>query len=136
MQIFTQLSKFAKDSTDKDVQQVMSTLYTLYCVHCVCVCVCQVRDTHELSASLRESLRRVTSWKFIPRGKCYPTQVSGMFVAHLYQPVTIATLLCFYLYLCLTHHHFHRWKNRRAMSPPEEKSEKVCFVSFVSFEGC
>ncbi|XP_027145076.1 type 2 DNA topoisomerase 6 subunit B-like isoform X1 [Larimichthys crocea] len=40
-----------------------------------CLSSMKVRDTHELSASLRESLRRVTSWKFIPRGKCYPTQV-------------------------------------------------------------
>ncbi|XP_078025767.1 DUF4554 domain-containing protein [Epinephelus lanceolatus] len=35
----------------------------------------KVRDTHNLSASLRESLRRVTSWKFTPRGRCYSAQV-------------------------------------------------------------
>ncbi|XP_073342451.1 type 2 DNA topoisomerase 6 subunit B-like [Pagrus major] len=35
----------------------------------------KVRDTHELSASLRESLRRVTSWKFVPKSKCYSAQM-------------------------------------------------------------
>ncbi|KAM8732884.1 type 2 DNA topoisomerase 6 subunit B-like [Acanthopagrus schlegelii] len=35
----------------------------------------KVRDTHELSASLRKSLWRVTSWKFIPKSKCYTAQM-------------------------------------------------------------
>lgn len=42
-------------------------------------CVCQVRDTHELSESIYESLGKVISSKFISRSKCYATQVSGMF---------------------------------------------------------
>ncbi|XP_041800654.1 DUF4554 domain-containing protein [Chelmon rostratus] len=40
------------------------------CLNCM-----KVRDTRELSASLRESLWRVTSWKFIPRSRCYTTQM-------------------------------------------------------------
>ncbi|XP_070770027.1 type 2 DNA topoisomerase 6 subunit B-like [Enoplosus armatus] len=40
-----------------------------------CLNSMKVRDTHDLSASLRESLRRVTSWKFIPRGRCYSAQM-------------------------------------------------------------
>ncbi|XP_060905107.1 DUF4554 domain-containing protein [Labrus mixtus] len=36
------------------------------CLNCMKVC-----DTHDLSASLRESLRRVTSWKFVSKGGCY-----------------------------------------------------------------
>ncbi|XP_039975955.1 DUF4554 domain-containing protein isoform X3 [Xiphias gladius] len=40
-----------------------------------CLNSMKVRDTHELSASLCESLRRVTSWKFTPRGRCYPAQM-------------------------------------------------------------
>ncbi|KAM4555114.1 type 2 DNA topoisomerase 6 subunit B-like [Odontesthes bonariensis] len=35
----------------------------------------KVRDTHELSASLRESLWKVTSWKFIPRSRCHSAQM-------------------------------------------------------------
>ncbi|XP_071753847.2 DUF4554 domain-containing protein [Centroberyx gerrardi] len=35
----------------------------------------KVGDTHELSASLHESLRRVTSLKCIPRGRCYSAQM-------------------------------------------------------------
>ncbi|XP_031718734.1 type 2 DNA topoisomerase 6 subunit B-like isoform X1 [Anarrhichthys ocellatus] len=35
----------------------------------------KVHDTHELSASLCESLRRVTSWKFTPRSGCYSAQM-------------------------------------------------------------
>ncbi|MEQ2308277.1 hypothetical protein AMECASPLE_026674 [Ameca splendens] len=35
----------------------------------------KVRDTHELSASLRESLWRVTTWKFVPKVRCYSAQV-------------------------------------------------------------
>uniref|UniRef100_A0A3Q1GTZ1 Type 2 DNA topoisomerase 6 subunit B-like n=1 Tax=Acanthochromis polyacanthus TaxID=80966 RepID=A0A3Q1GTZ1_9TELE len=38
----------------------------------------KVHDTRELSASLRESLWRVTSWKFIPRGSCYSTQMDEL----------------------------------------------------------
>ncbi|KAM6923952.1 type 2 DNA topoisomerase 6 subunit B-like [Xenentodon cancila] len=34
----------------------------------------KVRDTHELQASLRESLWKVTSWKFIPMGRCCHAQ--------------------------------------------------------------
>ncbi|XP_047209806.1 DUF4554 domain-containing protein isoform X2 [Girardinichthys multiradiatus] len=37
----------------------------------------KVRDTHELSASLRESLWRVTTWKFVPKVRCYSAQVKG-----------------------------------------------------------
>ncbi|XP_038555077.1 DUF4554 domain-containing protein isoform X2 [Micropterus salmoides] len=32
-------------------------------------------DTHDLSDSLHESLRRVTSWKFIPRARCFSAQM-------------------------------------------------------------
>ncbi|XP_068571588.1 type 2 DNA topoisomerase 6 subunit B-like [Cebidichthys violaceus] len=40
-----------------------------------CLNSMKVRDTHELSASLCESLRRVTSWKFTPRSGCYSAQM-------------------------------------------------------------
>ncbi|XP_074504782.1 type 2 DNA topoisomerase 6 subunit B-like [Sebastes fasciatus] len=40
-----------------------------------CLNSMKVRDTHELSASLRESLRRVTSWKFTPMSRCYSAQM-------------------------------------------------------------
>ncbi|XP_042349420.1 DUF4554 domain-containing protein [Plectropomus leopardus] len=40
-----------------------------------CLNTMKVRDTHDLSASLCESLRRVTSWKFTPRGRCYSAKV-------------------------------------------------------------
>ncbi|XP_044061152.1 DUF4554 domain-containing protein isoform X2 [Siniperca chuatsi] len=40
-----------------------------------CLNSMKVCDTHDLSASLRESLRRVTSWKFIPRERCYSAQM-------------------------------------------------------------
>lgn len=42
--------------------------------------VCQVDNTHELSASLRKSLMRVTTWKFIPRSKCYSAEVIRLLV--------------------------------------------------------
>lgn len=35
----------------------------------------KVCNTRDLSASLKESLRRVTSWKFVPRSRCYSTQM-------------------------------------------------------------
>ncbi|XP_028445571.1 type 2 DNA topoisomerase 6 subunit B-like isoform X2 [Perca flavescens] len=40
-----------------------------------CLNSMKVRDTHDLSASLRESLRRVTSWKFTPRDRCHSAQM-------------------------------------------------------------
>ncbi|XP_042275920.1 DUF4554 domain-containing protein isoform X2 [Thunnus maccoyii] len=40
-----------------------------------CLNSMKVPDTHELSASLRESLRTVTSWKFIPKGRCHTVQM-------------------------------------------------------------
>ncbi|CAB1455067.1 unnamed protein product [Pleuronectes platessa] len=40
-----------------------------------CLNSMKVRDTHELSASLCESLWKVTSWKFTPRGRCYSAQM-------------------------------------------------------------
>ncbi|XP_044220653.1 DUF4554 domain-containing protein isoform X2 [Thunnus albacares] len=40
-----------------------------------CLNSMKVSDTHELSASLRESLRTVTSWKFIPKGRCHTAQM-------------------------------------------------------------
>ncbi|XP_059201460.1 DUF4554 domain-containing protein [Centropristis striata] len=40
-----------------------------------CLNSMKVRDTHDLSASLRESLRRVTSWKYTPRGSCHSAQM-------------------------------------------------------------
>ncbi|XP_063732943.1 DUF4554 domain-containing protein [Eleginops maclovinus] len=40
-----------------------------------CLNSMKVRDTHNLSAALHESLRRVTSWKFAPRARCYSAQV-------------------------------------------------------------
>ncbi|KAM7389833.1 hypothetical protein PAMP_023787 [Pampus punctatissimus] len=40
-----------------------------------CLNSMKVPDTHELSASLRESLRTVTSWKFIPKRKCHSAQM-------------------------------------------------------------
>ncbi|XP_041652851.1 DUF4554 domain-containing protein isoform X2 [Cheilinus undulatus] len=49
-----------------------STDFRDACLNCM-----KVRDTHELSASLRESLRRVTSWKFVSRGGCYSDQMDG-----------------------------------------------------------
>ncbi|KAM6999992.1 type 2 DNA topoisomerase 6 subunit B-like [Tautogolabrus adspersus] len=39
------------------------------CLNCMKVC-----DTRDLSDSLRESLRRVTSWKFVSKGGCYSDQ--------------------------------------------------------------
>ncbi|XP_014190214.1 DUF4554 domain-containing protein isoform X1 [Haplochromis burtoni] len=45
------------------------------CLSRMKVCVCQVHDTHELAASLRESLWRVTSWKFVPKAKCFSTKM-------------------------------------------------------------
>ncbi|XP_074530454.1 type 2 DNA topoisomerase 6 subunit B-like [Halichoeres trimaculatus] len=41
------------------------------CLNCM-----KVNNTHDLSASLRESLRRVTLWKFVSKGGCYsgPTE--------------------------------------------------------------
>ncbi|XP_034546833.1 DUF4554 domain-containing protein isoform X2 [Notolabrus celidotus] len=40
------------------------------CLNCM-----KVRDTHDLSASLRESLRRVTVWKFVSRVGCYSNRM-------------------------------------------------------------
>ncbi|XP_034067744.1 DUF4554 domain-containing protein isoform X2 [Gymnodraco acuticeps] len=40
-----------------------------------CLNSMKVRDTHDLSASLHESLRRVTSWKFAPKCRCPSAQV-------------------------------------------------------------
>ncbi|GLD70272.1 type 2 DNA topoisomerase 6 subunit B-like protein [Lates japonicus] len=40
-----------------------------------CLTSMKVRDTHELLASICESLRRVTSWKFTPRSRCYSAQM-------------------------------------------------------------
>ncbi|XP_034400240.1 DUF4554 domain-containing protein [Cyclopterus lumpus] len=40
-----------------------------------CLNSMKVRNSHELSASLCESLRRVTSWKFTPRSRCYSAQM-------------------------------------------------------------
>ncbi|XP_068451501.1 type 2 DNA topoisomerase 6 subunit B-like [Clinocottus analis] len=40
-----------------------------------CLNSMKVRDTYELSASLCDSLTRVTSWKFTPRGRCYSAQI-------------------------------------------------------------
>ncbi|XP_038142548.1 DUF4554 domain-containing protein [Cyprinodon tularosa] len=40
-----------------------------------CLKLMKVCDTHELSASLKESLWRVTSWKFVSKVKCYSAQV-------------------------------------------------------------
>lgn len=55
-----------------DVHNIIITHYNIHNV-------CQVRDTHELSASIYESLGKVISSKFISRSKCYATQVSGKF---------------------------------------------------------
>ncbi|KAI4818691.1 hypothetical protein KUCAC02_003993 [Chaenocephalus aceratus] len=40
-----------------------------------CLNSMKVRDTHDLSASLHESLRRVTSWKYAPKCRCPSAQV-------------------------------------------------------------
>ncbi|XP_035525691.1 DUF4554 domain-containing protein [Morone saxatilis] len=40
-----------------------------------CLNSMKVRDTHDLSASLRESLSRVTSWKFVRSSRCYSAQM-------------------------------------------------------------
>ncbi|XP_029297836.1 type 2 DNA topoisomerase 6 subunit B-like isoform X2 [Cottoperca gobio] len=40
-----------------------------------CLHSMKMSDTYDLSASLRESLRRVTSWKFTPKNICYSAQV-------------------------------------------------------------
>lgn len=88
------------------------------------VCVCQVHDTHELSASLCESLRRVMSWKFISRGKCFSTQASVMFVL----PDTnnsfrnISSLTHFLTTDCYFH---RRLYILGVTSPPEQKSDDV-----------
>ncbi|XP_037531741.1 DUF4554 domain-containing protein [Nematolebias whitei] len=42
----------------------------------------KVHDTHALSVSLRDSLWRVTSWKFVHSGKCYSSEVTAVFVFH------------------------------------------------------
>ncbi|KAM9849687.1 type 2 DNA topoisomerase 6 subunit B-like [Aulostomus maculatus] len=39
-----------------------------------CLTRMKVCDTHELSASFRLSLQRVTAWRFVPRGRCHATQ--------------------------------------------------------------
>ncbi|KAM4621823.1 type 2 DNA topoisomerase 6 subunit B-like [Polymixia lowei] len=43
-----------------------------------CLDSMRVRHTRELSASFRETLRRVTSWKFVPKTRCYSAQVHEM----------------------------------------------------------
>lgn len=95
------------------------------CIHNVFVC--QVRDTHELSVSLCESLRRVMSRKFISRSKCFSTQASVMFV-HLDTNNGLRNISS--LTHCLTTDcYFHRRMNiLRAMSPPEQKSDNVCLA--------
>lgn len=40
----------------------------------------QVCDTHELSTSIRTSLEKVMSCKFISRSRCYSPQVRSVFV--------------------------------------------------------
>ncbi|KAM3612246.1 uncharacterized protein V6R79_005281 [Siganus canaliculatus] len=40
-----------------------------------CLDSMEVRDTYQLTASLRKSLRKVTSWKFTPRSRCYSAEV-------------------------------------------------------------
>ncbi|XP_029918040.1 type 2 DNA topoisomerase 6 subunit B-like [Myripristis murdjan] len=40
-----------------------------------CLDSMKVRGTHELPASLHGSLRRVSSWKFTPRSRCFSAQV-------------------------------------------------------------
>ncbi|XP_060935112.1 DUF4554 domain-containing protein [Limanda limanda] len=40
-----------------------------------CLNSMKVHDTHELTASLCESLWKVTSWKFTTRGRCYSAQM-------------------------------------------------------------
>lgn len=40
----------------------------------------QVCDTRELSTSLRTSLEKVISWKFVSRSRCYSTKVRSVFV--------------------------------------------------------
>ncbi|XP_059919738.1 LOW QUALITY PROTEIN: DUF4554 domain-containing protein [Gadus macrocephalus] len=37
-----------------------------------CLSNMRVRDTHGLSQALRETQVRVTSWKFVPKARCYP----------------------------------------------------------------
>ncbi|XP_030224543.1 type 2 DNA topoisomerase 6 subunit B-like isoform X2 [Gadus morhua] len=37
-----------------------------------CLSNMRVRDTHGLSQALREAQVRVTSWKFVPKARCYP----------------------------------------------------------------
>lgn len=49
-------------------------------VHKYCKCVVQVCDTHEFSTSIRTSLEKVMSLKFISRSRCYSTKVRSVFV--------------------------------------------------------
>lgn len=65
------------------------TVYIKYCLHNNCGCVVQVCDTHELSTSLRTSLVKVISWKFVSRSRCYSTKVRrvGPGVRLFYLPV-------------------------------------------------
>lgn len=107
------------------------------------VCVCQVSDTHELSPSLRDSLRTVTSWKFAPKGRCYSAQVSGMRLLITKQILQKHFNPCRCWLLNITKivlfHYFDRWKNilRAMMSPREQKSEDVCVLRIlVVVESC
>ncbi|KAM3867137.1 type 2 DNA topoisomerase 6 subunit B-like [Diretmus argenteus] len=54
-----------------------------------CMDSMKVHDTHELSASLHETMRRVTSWRCLPKPRCYSALASV-----LYQPLG-SLLHCF-----------------------------------------
>uniref|UniRef100_A0A8C6NL10 Uncharacterized protein n=1 Tax=Nothobranchius furzeri TaxID=105023 RepID=A0A8C6NL10_NOTFU len=53
-------------STISIVSSSSNTDFRNTCLNSMKVC-----DTHELSASLRESLWRTTAWKFLPKDRCY-----------------------------------------------------------------
>lgn len=58
----------------------MHTSIQRFAQHGYCGCVVQVCDTRQLSTSLRMSLEKVISWKFVSRSRCYSTKVRSVFV--------------------------------------------------------
>lgn len=80
----------------------------MFGLHNYCGCVVQVCDTHELSTSLRTSLDKVISWKFVSRSRCYSTKVRrvGPGVRVFYLPV-----LCLYIL------NIKLWPNNTIISP-------------------
>ncbi|CAN9515040.1 unnamed protein product [Ophioblennius macclurei] len=87
----TQLRNTLKAQNDKKANQkkllsaadviVSSTISIISCstnldFRTTCLDHMKVCNTGDLSASLRESLLRVTSWKFVPRSRCHTEQMN------------------------------------------------------------